>query len=62
MSARSRLATLNEKVTTLERRVDYIEARVSITEDRLTFLSFSDWAMSLYYTASRNCATIHCYL
>eukprot|EP00117_Sycon_ciliatum_P008972 scpid100598/ scgid11453/ Probable protein BRICK1-B len=29
MSARSRLATLNEKVTTLERRVDYIEARIT---------------------------------
>ena len=29
MSCRSRLATLNEKLTTLERRVEYIEARVS---------------------------------
>lgn len=28
MSCRSRLATLNEKLTTLERRVEYIEARV----------------------------------
>ncbi len=31
MSCRSRLATLNEKLTTLERRVEYIEARVSCT-------------------------------
>ena len=29
MSCRSRLATLNEKLTELERRVEYIEARVS---------------------------------
>uniref|UniRef100_UPI00358F6496 protein BRICK1 isoform X1 n=1 Tax=Myxine glutinosa TaxID=7769 RepID=UPI00358F6496 len=29
MSCRSRLATLNEKLTSLERRVEYIEARVS---------------------------------
>ena len=28
MSCRSKLATLNEKLTTLERRVEYIEARV----------------------------------
>ena len=28
LSARSRLATLNEKLTYLERQVDYIEARV----------------------------------
>uniref|UniRef100_A0A8C9YZF0 BRICK1 subunit of SCAR/WAVE actin nucleating complex n=1 Tax=Sander lucioperca TaxID=283035 RepID=A0A8C9YZF0_SANLU len=30
MSCRSRLATLNEKLTALERRIEYIEARVSI--------------------------------
>jgi hypothetical protein len=30
-SCRSRLATLNEKLTQLERRVEYIEARVCIT-------------------------------
>jgi len=30
MSCRSKLATLNEKLTTLERRVEYIEARVSL--------------------------------
>ena len=29
LSARSRLATLNEKLTYLERQVDYIEARVN---------------------------------
>jgi len=29
MSCRSRLATLNEKLTSLERRVEYIEARVT---------------------------------
>lgn len=29
LSARSRLATLNQKLTTLERQVDYIEARVN---------------------------------
>ena len=29
LSCRSRLATLNEKLSTLERRVEYIEARVS---------------------------------
>ncbi|KAK0154017.1 putative protein BRICK1 [Merluccius polli] len=28
MSCRSRLATLNEKLTALERRIEYIEARV----------------------------------
>ena len=28
MSARTRLAMLNERLTTLERQVDYIEARV----------------------------------
>lgn len=31
MSCRSRLATLNEKLTALERRIEYIEARVSRT-------------------------------
>uniref|UniRef100_A0A8C3BKT0 BRICK1 subunit of SCAR/WAVE actin nucleating complex n=2 Tax=Anatinae TaxID=2068716 RepID=A0A8C3BKT0_CAIMO len=30
MSCRSRLATLNEKLTALERRIEYIEARVSL--------------------------------
>lgn len=30
LSCRSRLATLNEKLTSLERQVEYIEARVSI--------------------------------
>ena len=29
LSARSRLATLNQKLTYLERQVEYIEARVS---------------------------------
>lgn len=29
LSARSRLATLNEKLTYLERQVDYIEARIT---------------------------------
>ncbi|XP_070557563.1 protein BRICK1 [Ptychodera flava] len=29
MSCRSRLATLNEKLTSLERRIEYIEARVT---------------------------------
>lgn len=29
MSARSRLAQLNEKLTSLERKIDYLEARVS---------------------------------
>uniref|UniRef100_A0A4X2KY58 Protein BRICK1 n=1 Tax=Vombatus ursinus TaxID=29139 RepID=A0A4X2KY58_VOMUR len=33
MSCRSRLATLNEKLTALERRIEYIEARVSITRE-----------------------------
>jgi len=32
MSCRSKLATLNEKLTTLERRVEYIEARVSTSD------------------------------
>ncbi len=31
LSARSRLAALNQKLTALERQVDYIEARVSKT-------------------------------
>ena len=31
LSARSRLATLNQKLTALERQVDYVEARVSKT-------------------------------
>uniref|UniRef100_A0A673T5A2 Protein BRICK1 n=1 Tax=Suricata suricatta TaxID=37032 RepID=A0A673T5A2_SURSU len=31
MSCRSRLATLNEKLTALERRIEYIEARVSMS-------------------------------
>ena len=31
MSARSRLAVLNQKLTALERQVDYIEARVNKT-------------------------------
>lgn len=31
LSARSRLATLNQKLTSLERQVDYIEARVNKT-------------------------------
>ena len=38
MSCRSRLATLNEKLTTLERRVEYIEARVSLSEKSLNFV------------------------
>ena len=29
LSARSRLASLNQKLTSLERQVDYIEARVA---------------------------------
>ncbi|XP_078481436.1 putative protein BRICK1-A [Ciona intestinalis] len=32
LSCRSRLATLNEKLTALERRIEYIEARVSMGE------------------------------
>ncbi|GFR14299.1 protein BRICK1 [Trichonephila clavipes] len=32
MSCRSRLATLNEKLTSLERRIDYLEARVTKDE------------------------------
>lgn len=32
-SCRSRLATLNEKLTQLERRVEYIEARVKLQEN-----------------------------
>lgn len=32
LSARSRLAGLNEKLTALERQVDYIEARVGKSE------------------------------
>ena len=35
MSCRSRLATLNEKLTALERRIEYIEARVSMTGEML---------------------------
>uniref|UniRef100_F7CH12 Protein BRICK1 n=1 Tax=Monodelphis domestica TaxID=13616 RepID=F7CH12_MONDO len=35
MSCRSRLATLNEKLTALERRIEYIEARVSKTREIL---------------------------
>ncbi|XP_075039866.1 protein BRICK1 isoform X1 [Mixophyes fleayi] len=31
MSCRSRLATLNEKLTALERRIEYIEARGAIS-------------------------------
>ncbi len=31
LSARSRLAALNQKLTALERQVDYIEARVART-------------------------------
>ncbi|XP_042781819.1 probable protein BRICK1 [Panthera pardus] len=34
MSCRSRLATLNEKLTALERRIEYIEARVTKGETR----------------------------
>ncbi|CAI9604103.1 unnamed protein product [Staurois parvus] len=33
MSCRSRLATLNEKLTALERRIEYIEARVGAPPD-----------------------------
>jgi uncharacterized protein len=29
MSCRSRLSSLNEKLTTLERKVDFLEAKVS---------------------------------
>ncbi|ELK07871.1 Putative protein BRICK1 [Pteropus alecto] len=35
MSCRSRLATLNEKLTALERRIEYIEARVTKGETLL---------------------------
>lgn len=35
MSCRSRLATLNEKLTALERRIEYIEARVSMMGEGL---------------------------
>uniref|UniRef100_A0A4W3JYP8 BRICK1 subunit of SCAR/WAVE actin nucleating complex n=1 Tax=Callorhinchus milii TaxID=7868 RepID=A0A4W3JYP8_CALMI len=35
MSCRSRLATLNEKLTSLERRIEYIEARVRRREINL---------------------------
>jgi len=38
MSCRSKLATLNEKLTTLERRVEYIEARVSIKNGLILFV------------------------
>ncbi|XP_058580133.1 probable protein BRICK1 [Neofelis nebulosa] len=34
MSCRSRLATLNEKLTALKRRIEYIEARVTKGETR----------------------------
>ena len=32
LSCRSRLASLNEKLTALERRIEYIEARVTMGE------------------------------
>ncbi len=32
-SCRSRLTTLNEKLTSLERKVDYLEARVGVARD-----------------------------
>uniref|UniRef100_A0A8D0EUX9 BRICK1 subunit of SCAR/WAVE actin nucleating complex n=1 Tax=Strix occidentalis caurina TaxID=311401 RepID=A0A8D0EUX9_STROC len=38
MSCRSRLATLNEKLTALERRIEYIEARVSRGKALTSFL------------------------
>ncbi len=34
MSCRSRLSTLNEKLTSLERKVDYLEARVGVNANR----------------------------
>uniref|UniRef100_A0A3P8Z487 BRICK1 subunit of SCAR/WAVE actin nucleating complex n=1 Tax=Esox lucius TaxID=8010 RepID=A0A3P8Z487_ESOLU len=36
MSCRSRLATLNEKLTALERRIEYIEARVLTTNNHFS--------------------------
>ena len=36
MSCRSRLSTLNEKLTSLERKVDYLEARVDKTGEQDT--------------------------
>lgn len=41
MSCRSRLATLNEKLTALERRIEYIEARV-----RFSFRQCCDCSVS----------------
>lgn len=39
-SCRSRLASLNEKLTALERQVEYLEARVSDNIQKFFFLSF----------------------
>lgn len=48
MSCRSRLATLNEKLTALERRIEYIEARVTKGE---TLTQSSSWE----FIASQTC-------
>uniref|UniRef100_A0A8C4V1E1 Protein BRICK1 n=1 Tax=Falco tinnunculus TaxID=100819 RepID=A0A8C4V1E1_FALTI len=39
MSCRSRLATLNEKLTALERRIEYIEARVMFVGESMELVS-----------------------
>ncbi|KAB1264065.1 putative protein BRICK1 [Camelus dromedarius] len=49
MSCRSRLATLNEKLTALERRIEYIEARVAYQLEPLCLdleLTDSSWESS----------------
>jgi uncharacterized protein len=33
MSCRSRLSTLNEKLTTLERKIDYLEGKTRVSQD-----------------------------
>uniref|UniRef100_A0A3B4AY04 Uncharacterized protein n=1 Tax=Periophthalmus magnuspinnatus TaxID=409849 RepID=A0A3B4AY04_9GOBI len=46
MSCRSRLATLNEKLTALERRIEYIEARVKLNVHlHHTIFRFLDWPL-----------------
>ncbi|XP_011849530.1 PREDICTED: protein BRICK1 isoform X5 [Mandrillus leucophaeus] len=49
MSCRSRLATLNEKLTALERRIEYIEARVTFGSSEMQGHTMGFWLTKLNY-------------
>ncbi|XP_021568838.1 protein BRICK1 isoform X3 [Carlito syrichta] len=49
MSCRSRLATLNEKLTALERRIEYIEARVTFGFSETQGQMMGFWLTKLNY-------------